>query len=277
MATYEARPELKRLYATLLKSGLPGFLIKKEFDYILLENDADEIWEALEEKVRSESHVTVLIPGFTGYAEQTLLRFMIVLDSDDKERLVRILGQALQKHSKDEDVSPYFEEIRDRFREAEYPMARLDELLKGDKPVPRNEAHGRKLTYGLPQLHQRIRKVSEKLFADGYYAQAIFEAYKAVENLVKEKSGRKDLGGQKLMSKVFSYNDPIVKLNRLQSPSDQNKQMGFMFLFMGAMTGIRNPEAHDTVEQADPSRAMEYLALASLLARRVEEGKVSSS
>jgi uncharacterized protein (TIGR02391 family) len=276
LATYEARPELKRLYATLLKTGLSRFLIKKEFDYILLENDADEIWKALEREVRNESRVAVLIPGFTGYAEQAFLRFMIVLDSQDEDRLVRILCQALYQHSKDEDILVYFDEIRDRFREAEYPVARLDELFKGNKPVARDKLHDRKLTYGLPQLHQRVRRVSEKLFADGYYAQAIFEAYKAVGNLVKEKSGRKDLDGQELMSKVFSYNDPIVKLNRLQSQTDRDEQMGFMFLFMGAMTGIRNPKAHDTVEQADPSRALEYLAFASLLARRVEEGTVSS-
>jgi len=64
------------------------------------------------------------------------------------------------------------------------------------------------------------------------------------------------------MSTVFSYKNPIVKLNKLQSQSDLDEQMGFMFLFMGAMAGIRNPEAHDIVEQTDPIRAMEYLVLA---------------
>jgi len=275
LASYEARPELKRLYATLLKTGLPRFLIKKEFDYILLENDADDIWKALEEKVRSESHVAVLIPGFTGYAEQTLLRFMIVLDFDDKQRLVKVLGQALQKHSEYEDLSPYSKELRDRFRNAKYPLELLDQFFRGDKPVPQEKLHDRKLTYGLPQLHPRIRKVSEKLLTDGHYAQAILEAYKTVSNHVKEKSGRKDLDGQDLMSTVFSVKNPILKLNKLRSRSDQDEQMGFMFLFMGAMTGIRNPKAHDIVEQMDPIRSIEYLAFASLLSRRIEESAKS--
>ena len=44
---------------------------------------------------------------------------------------------------------------------------------------------------------------------------------------------------------------------------------------MGAMVGIRNPKAHDNIIQADPYRMLEYLAFASLLMKRVEEGKVS--
>jgi uncharacterized protein (TIGR02391 family) len=130
--------------------------------------------------------------------------------------------------------------------------------------------------YSLSSLHPPINEVSERLFLNGHYSQAIFEAYKAVVNLVKMKSGRSDLDGQQLMSTVFSYENPILKVNKLQSRSEQDEQMGFMFLFMGATVGIRNPKAHDIVEQGDPIRAMEYLALASLLSRRVEESTRSS-
>lgn len=127
--------------------------------------------------------------------------------------------------------------------------------------------------YELSNLHPRIREVSEKLFMDGHYSQAIFEAYKVVNIIVKEKSGRKDLDGQGLMSTVFSRQSPILKLNDLQDDSDYDEQEGFMLLFMGAMTGIRNPKAHDIVNQNDPTRTLEYLAMASLLVRRVEESK----
>jgi uncharacterized protein (TIGR02391 family) len=133
----------------------------------------------------------------------------------------------------------------------------------------------RKNVYELSNLHPRIREVSENLFRDGYYSQAILEAYKTVNNIVKERSGRKDLDGQGLMSTVFSDEHPILKLNELQETSDLDEQKGFMFLFMGAMTGIRNPKAHDVVNQTDPLRTLEYLALASLLVRRTEESKLA--
>jgi Protein of unknown function (Hypoth_ymh) len=41
---------------------------------------------------------------------------------------------------------------------------------------------------------------------------------------------------------------------------------------MGAMQGIRNPKAHDAMPDLPPDRALEYLAMASLLMRRLEEG-----
>ena len=49
---------------------------------------------------------------------------------------------------------------------------------------------------------------------------------------------------------------------------------GFKFLFKGATIGIRNPKAHDNVIQTDPYKTLEYLGLASLLMRRIEEGKI---
>ena len=69
-------------------------------------------------------------------------------------------------------------------------------------------------------------------------------------------------------------NAPIIKLNDLLTTSDRDEQEGFKFLFKGAMIGIRNPKAHDNVVQTDPYRTLEYLGLASLLMRKIEEGKL---
>lgn len=121
------------------------------------------------------------------------------------------------------------------------------------------------------QLHPLVKEVSGALYRNGHYAQAILEAFKAVNNLVKEKARRPDLDGRDLMAKVFRKEAPTLKLTPLATPSDRDEQEGFMFLFMGAMAGIRNPKAHDNVSQPDQHRALEYLALASLLCRRVDE------
>lgn len=123
------------------------------------------------------------------------------------------------------------------------------------------------------QFHQRVITASKSLFESGHYSQAIFEAFKAVNNFVKEKSGLA-LDGKDLMAKVFNENTPIIKLNELLTQSDKDEQEGFKFLFMGAMVGIRNPKAHDNVVQTDPYRTLEYLSFASLLMKRTEEGKV---
>lgn len=123
------------------------------------------------------------------------------------------------------------------------------------------------------QFHPRVIQVSESLFKTGNYASAILEAFKAVDNYVKEKTAL-SLNGQALMSKVFDENAPIIKLNDLLTQSDRDEQEGFKFLFKGATIGIRNPKAHDNVVQTDPYRTIEYLGLASLLMKRIEEGKL---
>ena len=125
------------------------------------------------------------------------------------------------------------------------------------------------------KLHRTIRKVSESLFKTGNYAQAIFEAFKCINIMVKQKTGINDKDGKDLMSHVFRVDRPILKLNKLQTTSEKNEQEGFEFIFMGAMVGIRNPKAHEIVEQKDPYRALEYLCLASLLAKRIEESELT--
>jgi uncharacterized protein (TIGR02391 family) len=123
------------------------------------------------------------------------------------------------------------------------------------------------------QFHSKVVEASRSLFQTGHYSQAIFEAFKAVNNSVKEKACS-ELDGRNLMAQVFSETDPVIGLNDLKSQSDRDEQEGFRFLFMGAVVGIRNPKAHDNVKQADPYRTLEYLALASLLMKRIDEGVV---
>jgi uncharacterized protein (TIGR02391 family) len=124
--------------------------------------------------------------------------------------------------------------------------------------------------FRLLSIHPEIQKVSKRLFIDGHYAQAIFEAFKRVNNLVKEKSERKDLDGKSLMLHVFSPNNPVLRFNDLQSQTDKDEQEGFMHLFAGAMSGIRNPKGHENIVQTDKFITLEYLMFASLLCKRLE-------
>lgn len=127
----------------------------------------------------------------------------------------------------------------------------------------------------ITKLHPRIVEVSKSLFETGHYSQAIFEAFKAVNNFVKEKSGLtpaeiRRMTDKQLMAKVFDESNPIIKLNELQTDTEISEQEGFKFLFMGATAGIRNPKAHDSVVQRDPYKTLEYLAFASLLMKRID-------
>jgi len=87
------------------------------------------------------------------------------------------------------------------------------------------------------QLHPKIMEVSGPLFKDKHYSQAVFEAFKAVNSYVKQKSRLTRLDGQKLMAQAFNEVQPVVRLNKGSSQSDRDEQEGFKFLYMGAMCG----------------------------------------
>lgn len=68
---------------------------------------------------------------------------------------------------------------------------------------------------------------------------------------------------------MFSDNNPVLRFNDLADQSAKDEQQGFMFLFSGAVMGLRNPRAHGFV-QDDPERALEFIALVSLLAKLLD-------
>ena len=120
-------------------------------------------------------------------------------------------------------------------------------------------------------FHPKIFTASGGLFKDRHYAEAIFGAFKAVNNEVKRRSNL-DVNNEKtLMARAFDETNPILRVNGLRNQSDKNEQEGFKFIFMGATQGIRNPKAHDDVVQTDTHRTLEYLSLASLLMRRIDD------
>lgn len=102
--------------------------------------------------------------------------------------------------------------------------------------------------YDIIVTNKALRKKTEKLFKDGHHARAVEEAYKLIDNLVKNKAGLQstDLTGSKLMQNVFSQNKPLLKLNEGATASEQNEQTGYMQILSGCMTGIRNPRAHES-------------------------------
>ncbi len=119
-------------------------------------------------------------------------------------------------------------------------------------------------------LHSAIVSVSRKLFAGSNYAEAIFAAFKRVEIEVKEVSGLKEKYSTGLMKCAFKGQEPKIKLTRMDTPSERNDQAGFKLIFTGAM-GIRNEKAHAFINQRDPYKTLHYLALASLLLKRLDE------
>ena len=118
-------------------------------------------------------------------------------------------------------------------------------------------------------IHPQITDVSLKLFDNGHYSQATFEAFKHLDIQVKKLSKIND-SGFKLMMAALSETSPKIKLTALVTQSEIDEQMGYKHVFAGAMSAIRNPRGHHI--NIDPiDRCLDHLSLASVLLRRLED------
>jgi uncharacterized protein (TIGR02391 family) len=120
------------------------------------------------------------------------------------------------------------------------------------------------------ELHPEIERAVGNLYRDGHYANAVEDATKALNALVRMRSGVEDKDGSALMEAVFSPKNSILKFNRLVDQSDVDEQKGFMMMMSGAVAGLRNPRAHKIIKD-DPEMALEFIAYVSLLAKLVDK------
>jgi uncharacterized protein (TIGR02391 family) len=119
--------------------------------------------------------------------------------------------------------------------------------------------------------HPQIQEAARGPFNDGHRAAAVFAALTAIEMRVREMLGGTDRLGVALMGDAFDGDPPLLALKGLLDGNDLDEQRGFAFIFKGAMQGVRNPKAHGRWEELEERRALDYLGLASLLMRRLDD------
>lgn len=136
-----------------------------------------------------------------------------------------------------------------------------------------------RVAFGQLNLHPRIRDACIKQFQDGHFREAILNAGIALVEYVKERAKHpvddkgKPLDGTPLMQKVFAHASPILKVNDLTHPTDQDERQGMQFLFAGATLGLRNPRAH-SLDPDTAEHAVETIAFLSFLAKVAQDAKV---
>lgn len=123
--------------------------------------------------------------------------------------------------------------------------------------------------FELRDIHPGIPSGVRKLFDDGHYLHATFDAFKFVDKEVQRHS-RIHENGFKLMMKAFGKSLNALQLNPLSKQSECDEQKGFQFMFAGSMLAIRNPRAHEVSISESPDQCLDHLSLASLLLRRLE-------
>jgi len=124
----------------------------------------------------------------------------------------------------------------------------------------------------LASLHPEIRQVTER-YLDDHLNVAIFEAFKAVNNRVKQMT-QLDLDGSALMDQCLGSSNPRIVFADPSTQTGRDVQQGLHFMFKGAVKGIRNLNAHEQFTVLDEEEGFEELAFASMLMRRLDTATV---
>lgn len=166
-------------------------------------------------------------------------------------------------------------EVRDGYRKGiEQAIGKLETVIAifkenlGDM----GETPSGRASRGFEELniHPDIKRNVSELFQNGHYSNAIEDACKVLDGLVKVRSGKFDMSGTELMQSVFSAKNPVLKFNDLSSESAKSEQKGMMFLYSGTMLAMRNPRAHGIVED-EPENALELISFISFLCKALDK------
>ena len=114
-----------------------------------------------------------------------------------------------------------------------------------------------------------LRVATRTLYRDGHFARAVEEAFKFLNNAVKGRANDSIHDGPRLMHHVFDEKTPVLRLSRLRRQSEIDQQVGYKFMLAGAITGIRNPRAHEHTLADEADVALEMLVIANHLMRVV--------
>jgi uncharacterized protein (TIGR02391 family) len=119
-----------------------------------------------------------------------------------------------------------------------------------------------------PALHPAM-SVALALAENGRMSEAVFEALGLVEERVRLLTANEG-SGPTLMESVFGGRSPQLNITTATGHAAEDEREGFRHLFVGAMLGLRRP--HDTQDAVpvELDETLEYLAVASMLMRRLD-------
>ena len=156
-----------------------------------------------------------------------------------------------------------------QFMNAGWGAGGLDHTEAHLEPVATRPAVATTCSGTISGLHRAVSAAAGGLYEDGQYASATCKALQAVEERVARLS-TVNQSGTELMAHAFGGTTPLLDVTTTTGPDADDERAGFALLFTGAIQALQNPRGHGPSIVDQPEEAFEYLALASLLMRRLD-------
>jgi uncharacterized protein (TIGR02391 family) len=120
-------------------------------------------------------------------------------------------------------------------------------------------------------ISPNIAKRCNQLYRLKHYDEAVFNAFKCVEEDIRNRAGAapEDVGVA-LVSKAMNPKAPILVFSGVTA-----EQEAFHSLFRGAIGAFKNPHSHRFIELADSNDALRLLQFASLLMSLLARSNIS--
>jgi uncharacterized protein (TIGR02391 family) len=122
-------------------------------------------------------------------------------------------------------------------------------------------------------LHPLIERTSLRQFREGHLRSAVLDGVTALYDLIRQRTGLQ-LDGKDLAGQAFGIEKGRLIFSELGTETGRNDQKGFMQIFEGIYTGVRNVKAHTLNHDLNEQKAAQYLVMLSLLARRIDECQI---
>jgi uncharacterized protein (TIGR02391 family) len=121
-------------------------------------------------------------------------------------------------------------------------------------------------------IHSKIYEYCNAELINENYFHSVFEAVKSIAEEIRKRTNL-NLDGAKLVDKAFSISNPLIKINSLQTVTEQSEQKGFSNLIKGVFGMFRNTTAHapKIVWEITEDEALDIMTTISLIHKKINK------
>jgi uncharacterized protein (TIGR02391 family) len=121
-------------------------------------------------------------------------------------------------------------------------------------------------------IHPKIYEYCNSELISENYFHSVFEAVKSIAEEIRNRTNL-TLDGSELVDKALSVGNPLIKINSLQTETEQSEQKGFANLIKGVFGMFRNTTAHapKVVWSITEDEALDIMTTISLIHKKLNK------